>query len=123
MIRPILMVLAFILAFPSSGIANDLIDFEVLEESEGVQQELVIDVAVELVDDRLPNKEELATLSQHLLELSKTSKEVLVRYYLPGMPLGAGAYASAKPTRDSDVVIQEWRLMLDPVYSKFLNKP
>ena len=57
------------------------------------------DIRVGLVDGRLPNKEELATISAKLR--NKSFDKTFVCFYLPGMVVDAGAFAIAHHDPDT----------------------
>jgi len=60
---------------------------------------------VELVGGRLPTKEELAAISQQLLERKgKRYERMFVCFYLPGMDVDAGAFATAHYNPDPEEV-------------------
>lgn len=71
-----------------------LIAYRVLQTDESSSGErLSFDVEVPLVDGRLPTQAELSAVSRHLKPADRNL--VFVLFYLPGMTLDAGAFATA----------------------------
>lgn len=79
--------------------ANDaLIPYEVIHRDETPPYKVSYDIRVNLVNERLPAKEELERVSEHLRSQEKGCERMFVLYYLPGMTVDSGAYATAHHT-------------------------
>lgn len=72
-----------------------LIDFKVIERTDFQDIKVSYDIQVDAVDKRLPTKEELAAISNHLRQKERRFKRMFVSYYLPGMVINSGAFATA----------------------------
>ncbi|MCK6263947.1 hypothetical protein KP803_11765 [Vibrio sp. ZSDE26] len=59
-----------------------------------VNDKLSVDIEIELVNKRLPSKEEIAAVSEVVLVNYPKAKMTWVGYFLPGMPSNAGYYAT-----------------------------
>ncbi len=79
----------------SREIEQTLIAHKVLNRSELGQIKLSLDIEVPLVNGRLPSKRELTDLSRHLVSKERAYDRTFVLFYLPGMELGKGAFATA----------------------------
>ena len=53
------------------------------------------DVRVDRVNGRLPTKEQLAAISNHLYAKERKHDRTFVVFYLPGMKVNAGGFATA----------------------------
>lgn len=92
---------------PSVGSRRSkLIDFTVIKREEFLDYKVSYDVRVGLADGRLPTKEELAAVSRYLHSKEKKHERTFVSFYLPGMKVDAGAFATAhyNPTLEVKVL-------------------
>lgn len=74
---------------------NKLIAHTVLQSSEFGAYKASFDVRVDLVDGRLPTEAELVAISNRLKESAGTRERTFVAFFLPGMILDTGAFATA----------------------------
>jgi hypothetical protein len=94
---------------PESKQRNTLIPYKVLHREEMGDQKLSIDVRVDLVDGRLPTKAELGAISMQLVK-GQRHKRKFVGFYLPGMKIDAGSFATAHHLPNLEVKILEFNL-------------
>ena len=99
--------------------ADELIPYAILNESELGSTKLSLDIEVPLIEERLPTAEELGAVSQHLLKQSSKHDRTFVSFYLPGMEVGAGAYATAHHDPEMEVKIQKFMLFAYPEYEEY----
>jgi hypothetical protein len=105
----------------SQVIAGDKIPYEVIDKSELGTIKMSFDVQIPLVDNRLPNSEEIGAISKYLVNTSSWHERTFVSFYLPGMKVGSGAFATAHHNPDMEVNIMPIILMQYPEYSKFVE--
>ncbi|REG86732.1 hypothetical protein DFP81_101297 [Marinomonas pollencensis] len=74
-----------------------------------------------MIDGRLPNERELAELSKFLVSKERKHDRSFITFYLPGMEVGAGAYATAHHNPKLKVNIMKFMLMQYPGYTKFVR--
>ncbi len=98
-----------------------LIPYSIIEYSKLLNIKQSIDVRVDLVDGRLPLKEELGEISKHIVSKKPNFEKSFVLFYLPHMEPGAGAYAEAHHNPDMKVEINKVMLYLTPEYKEFYN--
>ena len=117
-------IIFIILLFAVSTIAgaNELIAHKILKREELGNIKLSIDVQVELVNSRLPNEKELGAISRHLVKTEKKHDRSFISFYLPGMKVGAGAYATAHHNPTMKVNIMKFMLYQYPQYKKFVSQ-
>lgn len=84
---------------------EDLIPFRVLTRHETGSIKVMFDVEVDLVDGRYPNEQELGAISMCLLAREKRHDRTFVGFFLPGMRLNAGAFATAHHNPQMEVRI------------------
>ncbi len=78
----------------SGGVAT-LIPYEIMNRKENrVLDKLTLEIEVPLVDGRLPSRQELNAIAKHLVGTPRHAR-TFVFFYLPGMEVDAGAYATA----------------------------
>ncbi len=78
----------------SGGVAT-LIPYEIMNRKENrVLDKLTLEIEVPLVDGRLPSRQELNAIAKHLVGTPRHAR-TWVFFYLPGMEVNAGAYATA----------------------------
>lgn len=111
-----------ILSISSFAGANELIVHKILKREELKNIKLSIDVQVELVNGRLPNEKELGDLSRQLVKNEKKHDRSFISFYLPGMKVGAGAYATAHHNPKMEVNIMNFMLYQYPQYKKFISE-
>ena len=75
--------------------SKGLIEYRVLNREEFSDVKVSYDLLVGLVDGRLPTKEEMAAVANHLRSVERRHDHTYVLFYLPGMKVNAGAFASA----------------------------
>ena len=101
--------------------ANGMIPYKVLERSENkARTKLTYHLRVDVINNRLPSKEEFATISNHLVSMEKPHFRTWVFFYFPGMKIKAGSYATAHHTPKIKVKLMEYILHGTP-YEKYLN--
>ncbi|MCP4161200.1 MAG: hypothetical protein GY760_14090 [Deltaproteobacteria bacterium] len=66
------------------------------------------DVEVDLVQNRLPNESELKNIALEIKEDSGPVNNLFICFYLPGMKINAGAYATG---HQCNIEIQEYMLL------------
>jgi len=98
-----------------------LIPYKVLNTDTVPTARISFDVEVPLVENRLPNESELGAISQQLASGRDSFDSIFVGFYLPGMEVGMGAYATAHHTPTMEVVIQTFMLQGNPTYEKYLK--
>ncbi|QEW06339.1 hypothetical protein [Nitrincola iocasae] len=97
------------------------IPFEVIKQDQLGSIKLSLDVQVPLVDGRLPTADELGAVSEHLVATSGKHDRTFVAFYLPGMEVGAGAFATAHHDPEMEVRILDFMLMQYPQYLELLE--
>ncbi len=100
----------------------ELIPFEILKRNEMRPFKHSLDLQVPLIGGRLPTEEELGKLSRHLVKQAQPYERTFVSFYLPGMVLDAGAFATAHHNPDMKVLIGEEALLAYPQYHHFVSK-
>lgn len=79
------------------------IPYKIINRSAFSDDKQSYDVEVDLVEGRLPRREELAAISRKLY--SREFENTFVCYYLPGMEVDAGAFATGHFTPDLEIAI------------------
>ena len=92
---------------PESG---KLIDYTVINRNELGNIKLSYDLRVDLVNGRLPTADELEAVSRYLHRKEKRHDRTFVTFYLPGMEVGAGAFATAHHDPNLEVSILEFMI-------------
>jgi hypothetical protein len=97
---------------PSSAPAKPtpLIPYTVINRQEFQHYKVSIDVRLDLVEGRLPTEQELGAISRRLHSEEKKHDKTFVLFYLPGMKVDAGAFASAHHEPNMQVKILEHNL-------------
>lgn len=98
------------------------IPYEVIQRSEMGTIKLSVDVRVPLVDGQLPTAAQIGEISEYLVSQESDHERTFVTLYLPGMQVGAGAYATAHHTPDMKVQIMDYMLMQYPEYAQLLEQ-
>ena len=114
------LLLFMVLTSVTSEADDSLIAHKVLQRSELGRVKLSLDVEVSLIDGRLPTEAELATISNVLVSQERTHERSFVTFYLPGMKIGHGAFATAHHNPDMEVNILMFMLNNYPEYEKFI---
>ncbi len=111
-------ILVFLMAIYSVGVFADdqLIPYKIIKEDRVGGFKLSLDVEVSVAEGRLPNEKELGELSMYLATFSGKYDRVFVVYYLPGMILDAGGFATAHHNPDMNVVMMKEMLLEYPKY-------
>jgi len=90
------LVIPVIVLLHSSANCADLVPYELLERDAIGSLKVAFDIRVQLVEGRLPTKEELGAISQHLYGNETHHDRTFVTFWLPGMVVGTGAFASTQ---------------------------
>lgn len=93
-----------------------LIPYKILKKDRLANIKLSLDVEVPVIDQRLPNEEELGDLSAYLAKASGDYERVFVVFYLPGMEVDAGGFATAHHNPELTVKMIRVMLMEYPQY-------
>lgn len=85
---------------------RSLIPYTVINRSEAGTAKVSYDLRVDIVDGGLPTTEELADVAGHLKSKESYHDRTFVLFYLPGMVVDAGAFASAhhNPTLEVKII-------------------
>ena len=97
--------------------AEPAIPYEIIKRDELGSIKLSLDIRVPLVDGRLPNEAELASISEHLVNTSKPHDRTFVT-----LEVGAGAYATAHHNPTLQVQVMDFMLMQYPQYLELLEQ-
>lgn len=98
----------------------DLIPYTIIQSSEVLQYKKSFDVEVDLVNGRLPTEAQLASISNYLRNSAGVHERTFVVFYLPGMVLDHGGFATAHHNPDLEFkllrfnVPDDFRLLLPP---------
>lgn len=118
-------IMIFIIAavFTNFTHAEDkLIPYKIIDKITLSNIKLSFDIEVPLMNGRLPNEKELSSISSHLVKSESTKYEKsFIAFYLPGMEINAGAYATAHHNPNIKVNIMPFMLMRYPEYQKLLE--
>jgi len=98
---------------------DDVISHRVLNREVSAGGVPSFDVEVQPIGDRLPSEEELGALSNHLVQGDSRNRK-FVLFYLPGMAVGSGAYATAHHEPDMTVNVMPFMLIQYPEYKEYL---
>lgn len=90
--------------------AMKLINYTVIKRDELGDMKLSYDIRVGLVNERLPTADELEAVSRYLHRKEKRHDRTFVAFYLPGMEVGAGAFATAHHNPNLEVNILEFMI-------------
>ena len=108
----------------NAKIAKTLIPYKIIDKTENKKlNKLTLYIEVNVVDNRLPNKEELGKLSNYLVRTEdKVFSNTWVFFILPGMKKDAGAYATAHHNPNMKVEILDYVIKHNyPQYKKYLK--
>lgn len=83
----------------------DLIPYTVINRDEYLPHKVSFDIRVNKVDENFPTEKQLADISTYLRSMEKPHKRTFVCFYLPGMTVDAGAWATAHFNPDLKVWI------------------
>lgn len=99
----------------------ELIPYEVVNRDDSPPFKVSYDIKVNAVNGRLPTKEELKHISNHLRSQEEDYERMFVLFYLPGMKMDSGAYATAHHTPrlegvrvHTSSVPKEFQHLIDP---------
>lgn len=96
-------------ATPSEQQASSPIPFRLLSVDTAGSAKAAFDVEVDLVGGRLPNQEELAEVSVRLAGNLEHDRK-FVGFYLPGMQVDAGYFATGHHNPKMEVRVNSWAL-------------
>ncbi len=107
--------------YSNYNIVDGLIPFKIWNREEVGSAKVSFDVAVPIIDDRLPTKQELGSISKYLVSNESKHDQSFVSFYLPEMQVGAGAFATAHHNPNMEVVVNTIMLYAYREYRKFAN--
>jgi len=81
--------------YPVAAETKGIMAHKILNRSESDSGNLSIDVQVDLINGRIPNKTELDELSQYLAGKEKEHKSISILFHIPDTGSGPEAYASS----------------------------
>jgi len=84
---------------------RELIPFEIIKTGHWFPYKKVFDIRVSKIDGRYPTEEQLADISNHCKNQEQETERTFVTFFLPGMKLDAGAWASAHHNPNLEVEI------------------
>jgi hypothetical protein len=84
------------------------IPYKIIKTDQIRTKKMSYSIMVDLVEGRLPSKPELSAISNKLK--SNQHERTFVEFYLPGMEVGNGAFATAHHNPDMQVIILDWAL-------------
>ena len=90
--------------------AASLLPYTVIDRTETERIKVSFDLRIDIVDGRLPNEDELGAISKYLIGQEKNHERSFVVFYLPGMEVGAGAFATAHHNPKMEVKILTFML-------------
>ena len=90
--------------------SEKLINYKVINRGEHGNIKLSYDLRVDIVDGRLPTADELEAVSRYLHRKEKRHDRTFVTFYLPGMEVGAGAFATAHHNPNLEVSVLEFMI-------------
>lgn len=96
------------------------IPYRLLKRSEPDASTLQFDVEVPLIDRQLPTQQQLATLVTRLAGQERRDERLVVAFYLPGMILGAGGFATGRLDSQLTIDFVLNNLRSYPQYQRFL---
>ena len=121
-IKSIFMIIFILLFSVNTWAAEEgMISYKIADREEMRSVKLSLDVRVNLVNGRLPNKQELGVISNYLVSKERRHDRTFVLFYLPGMKIDAGAYATAHHNPKMEVQIMKYMLYSYPQYQIFLD--
>src|SRR5690554_1950194 len=101
--RVITFVIGVLLTFAAHAVEVPSVACEVIQRSAVGAIKLSLDVEMPLVDGQLPTADQIGEVSAYLVSREGEHEPTFVNIYLPGMKVGAGAYATAHHTPDMKV--------------------
>jgi len=93
---------------------------KILKQENYGKSKLSIDVEIELINGKLPNKNIITKISNYIVNKNEGYHSYFICFYLPGMKLDAGAFATTYHNLTIKVNIQNFILNNYPEYSKLL---
>lgn len=112
--------LALVLGLPSLAFSSETIPYRILNKTALPPFKLSMDIEVPLINGKPPTIMELGALSKHLVGKERKYDRAFVLFYLPGMKVGAGAYASAHHNPIMEVKVFRYSLIEHPEYHVFI---
>nr|BDD45456.1 hypothetical protein 24 [bacterium] len=112
-----------LLSVPSFA-AEVMLYHKVLNQSSLGQTKASYDILVHPPGDSLPTKPQLRALARLYASRHSSTKRIFILFYLPGMKLNAGAFATAHYVdgQPEGVKILDYVLIRYPQYEKLLHK-
>lgn len=103
----------------SSVAESRMIPYTIIKRDTFLDYKISYDIMVDVVDGRLPTKNELSAISNRLRSSDKKYDRMFVSFYLPGMKINAGSFASAHHKPNPQPVSIYWYI-LPKEYQKFV---
>jgi hypothetical protein len=121
-VRMLFLVICLILAVILSTCRNEkLIDYVAINRAEFGRDKVSYDIRVDLVNGRLPTTSEIEAIFRFLHQREKKHHCTFISFYLPGMVLGTGAFATAHYNPNLQEIIYEH--LVPEQYKRLLHKP
>lgn len=120
--RVITLLAGWVMAWAVQAAEVPSVPYEVIQRSEVGAIKLSLDVEMPLIDGKLPTAEQIGEVSAYLVSREGEHERTFVNIYLPGMKVGAGAYATAHHTPEMRVQIMDYMLMQYPQYQALLEQ-
>lgn len=108
----------------NAKIAEKLIPYKIIDKTINDKlNKLTLNIEVNVVNNRLPNKKELGELSKYLVRIEdKVFSNTWVFFFLPGMKKDAGAYATGHHNPNMKVEILDYVINNNyPQYKKYMK--
>lgn len=108
----------------NARIAKKLIPYKLLNKTiNDKNNKLTLNIEVNIVNKRLPNAKELGKISNYIVRTeNKHYTKTWVFFFLPGMKLNAGAFATAHHTPNMKVEILNYVIKYNyPQYKKYIK--
>ena len=113
----------FILVFMSIGgnamSGSNLISYQIIEKTSKAPFKESFAIRVDLIGSRLPNEQELGSISRKLIH--GNFDRAFVNFFLPGMATDAGSFATAHHNPTMEVKFTLFSLIQYPKYEHFLG--
>lgn len=97
--------------------AIQTIPYRIIDTDEIRKYKMAYTVLVGLVNGRLPDEIELAQIANKLH--SQEHENTFIDFYLPGMEIGAGAFATGHHNPKLKIIVNEWAL--PPQYKSLIQ--
>ena len=104
-------------------LAEKLIPYKVINKDINDKlNKLTLNIEVNIVGKRLPNAKEIGDISKYLVRIEERHyTNAWVNFFLPGMKVNAGAYATAHHTPNMKAEILGYMLQNYPEYKKYMK--